>query len=75
MKNKEEIKTTSVAVSTTPFWIRVFTVLLILGLILGAFRSWALGSIEGYESMYIEYAALKLCRILHNSKQAREIPY
>ena len=39
----------------TPFWIRVFFALLILGIILGALRAWSLGSIEGYEFMYIEY--------------------
>jgi hypothetical protein len=56
MKNKEETKTDIVAGLSIPFWIRVFTALLIMGIISGALRAWALGPIKGHESIYIEYA-------------------
>lgn len=38
-----------------PFWIRLFAVTLILGIIGGALRVFSLGSIDGYEFIYFEY--------------------
>lgn len=54
----------NVVVKSAPVLIKVFSVLLVFGIVLGALRVWALSSIEGYEHIKFEFAVVLIMHVI-----------